>query len=50
MNYTLIGESCKHLGTWLIWPHEYTYGKKYKNEIEPIWVEMTRNLVNSVRE
>ncbi|WP_273324820.1 agmatine deiminase family protein [Vallitalea guaymasensis] len=34
-----------HEGTWLQWPHEYTYGKDYKNKLDPIWIEMTRGLI-----
>ena len=33
-----------HEGTWLSWPHKHTYGVKYQNELEPIWVEMVRAL------
>ena len=33
-------EKDKHEGTWLQWPHEYTYGEEYKQEVEPIWVKM----------
>lgn len=33
-------ENEKHEGTWLNWPHHYTYGEKYRNEIENIWLEM----------
>lgn len=47
MNYTYPEESSLHAGTWLTWPHEYTYGKKYKNEIEPVWIAMTKNLIES---
>ncbi len=34
----------KHEGTWLQWPHEYTYGEEYKKEVEPIWVKMASAL------
>ena len=37
-------EETKHEGTWLMWPHQYTYGKKYANDIEYIWIEMTKAL------
>lgn len=37
-------EDLPHEGTWLIWPHQYTYGIKYQKEIEPIWLEMTKAL------
>lgn len=34
-----------HEGTWLQWPHHYTYGLDYRNQVEAQWVEMTRALV-----
>ncbi|PDZ14604.1 agmatine deiminase [Bacillus sp. AFS094611] len=37
-------EKDKHEGTWLQWPHEYTYGEEYRQEVEPIWVKMTSAL------
>lgn len=37
-------EDTKHEGTWLTWPHKNTYGKSYAQEIEYIWVEMTKAL------
>ena len=37
-------EKDKHEGTWLQWPHEYTYGEEYKQEVEPIWVKMASAL------
>ena len=37
-------EKDKHEGTWLQWPHEYTYGEEYKKEVEPIWVKMASAL------
>lgn len=42
--YTMPDEKSKHEGTWLQWPHEFTYGKEYKEEVEPIWIEMTSAL------
>ncbi|WP_028778580.1 agmatine deiminase family protein [Shimazuella kribbensis] len=42
--YTIPDEKSKHEGSWLQWPHEYAYGKKYKQEIEPIWIEMASSL------
>ena len=39
--YTLPSENSPHEGTWLSWPHHHTYGKKYRDEIEPVWVSMT---------
>lgn len=42
--YTMPDEKSNHEGTWLQWPHEFTYGNSYKSKIEPIWVEMTKAL------
>jgi agmatine deiminase len=36
-----------HEGTWLQWGHSYTYGRAYRDSIDPTWVAMTRALVNS---
>lgn len=43
-NYSMPLEDMEHEGTWLQWPHEYTYGRSYKNGIEEIWVKMTKAL------
>lgn len=43
--YTIPGEESAHEGTWLQWPHQYTYGVKYRNDIEPTWIAMTKELV-----
>lgn len=43
-NYIFPFEDEEHEGTWLQWPHDYTYGKGFKDNLEPIWVEMTREL------
>ncbi|GAB0166986.1 hypothetical protein LSPCS325_04230 [Lysinibacillus sp. CTST325] len=42
--YTMPDESNKHEGTWLQWPHSFTYGKGYVEKIESIWIEMTAAL------
>ena len=42
--YTMPDEKSKHEGTWLQWPHEYTYGQDYQREVEPIWIQMTNAL------
>ncbi|WP_420871349.1 agmatine deiminase family protein [Lysinibacillus xylanilyticus] len=42
--YTMPDESSKHEGTWLQWPHSFTYGKDYVEKIEPIWIELTATL------
>lgn len=43
--YTMPEESGPHEGTWLQWPHEYQYGKTYRNRLDATWVAMTRELV-----
>lgn len=42
--YTFPDENEPHEGTWLIWPHAHTYGKKYAHELEPIWIQMVKAL------
>ncbi len=42
-------ETASHEGTWLQWPHHFTYGTSFRNQIEPTWIEMTRVLVQSER-
>lgn len=42
--YTIPDEKSEHEGTWLQWPHEYTYGEDYKKGIEPIWIQMASAL------
>jgi len=37
-------EGLEHEGTWLQWPHDYTYDGT-RDAYEPIWIEMTRGLV-----
>ncbi|WP_418789189.1 agmatine deiminase family protein [Paenibacillus agilis] len=37
-------ERSKHEGTWLQWPHNYTYGKGHKENLEDIWIKMTSAL------
>lgn len=44
MTYTMPAEDLPHEGTWLTWPHQYTYGAEYQNEVEGIWVQMTQAL------
>lgn len=38
-------EAHPHEGTWLQWPHQYTYGSSYRNSLDATWVAMTRALV-----
>jgi len=42
--YSMPLEEEKHEGTWLQWPHNYTYGKGYKENLQDIWVKMTKAL------
>lgn len=39
-------ETTQHEGTWLTWPHRFTYGRAYQHEIEPIWIAMTKALTS----
>jgi agmatine deiminase len=43
-NYYMPDESQTHEGTWLQWPHNYTYGEGYKESLESIWIEMAKAL------
>lgn len=45
--YFMPEESLQHEGTWLQWPHEYQYGKTYRNRLDATWVKMTQELVSS---
>lgn len=45
--YTFPEESEPHEGTWLQWPHHYQYGNKFRNYLDPTWVEMTKELITS---
>ena len=38
-----------HEGTWLTWPHHYTYGTAYRNSLDATWVAMTKALVPGER-
>lgn len=49
MNYKMPSEDLEHEGTWLIWPHSYTYGKDYRKEIEGIWIQMVKALHHDER-
>ncbi len=42
--FTMPNEEAKHEGTWLQWPHEYTYGPQVPAKYDQIWVEMTKAL------
>lgn len=43
-SYYFPSEDEKHEGTWLNWPHQYTYGKEYRDEVEAIWIDMVHAL------
>ena len=45
--YVMPEETSEHEGTWLQWPHSYTYGSFYRNSLDNTWVEMTESLINS---
>jgi agmatine deiminase len=38
-------EAVTHAATWLAWPHAATYGRAYRDRLEPTFVEMTAALV-----
>ncbi|QWP78127.1 agmatine deiminase family protein [Lysobacter sp. K5869] len=40
-------ETARHDATWLQWPHAYTYGRAYRDRLDPTWVAMTRALIAS---
>lgn len=44
MKYYMPAEDQPHEGTWLTWPHHYTYGKSYVKQVESIWLQMTQAL------
>lgn len=43
-SYHFESEDKAHEGTWITWPHRYTYGKKYCEKIEYIWLEIAKAL------
>jgi len=45
--YTMPEETEQHEGTWLQWPHHYTYGMFYRNSLDQTWVDMTSALISS---
>ncbi|KRK07384.1 hypothetical protein FC52_GL000708 [Lactobacillus pasteurii DSM 23907 = CRBIP 24.76] len=47
--YQFPQETDRHEGTWLVWQHSHTYGRKYAKEIEPIWLKMTKALAPGER-
>lgn len=42
--YTMPSEEALHEGTWLQWPHDYTY-QFGASDFEPAWIEMTEALI-----
>lgn len=46
VQYTMPAEWSLHEGTWLQWPHQFTYGVTYRNRLEPTWVAMVKALVS----
>lgn len=47
IEYTFPEESELHEATWLQWPHQYQYGKTFRDELDPTWVAMTKALITS---
>ena len=43
--WTLPDEAAPHGATWLVWPHHRTYGRAYRDRLDPTWVAMTAALV-----
>jgi agmatine deiminase len=44
IKYTMPAETGQHEGTWLQWPHNYTYPPYWREDLEPSWIEMTKEL------
>jgi len=44
IKYTMPEEISQHEGTWLQWPHNHTYPPYWREDLEPSWIEMTREL------
>ncbi len=42
--FRMPGEEAEHEGTWLQWPHKYTYGEQHPIRYDQIWVDMTKAL------
>jgi agmatine deiminase len=47
VQFTMTAEDYTHEGTWIEWPHHYTYGYYYRNSIESTWIDMTSSLIDS---
>lgn len=44
IKYVFPDETQPHEGTWLQWPHQFTYGFLYRNRLDATWVSMTKEL------
>ena len=44
IQYTMPGESMQHEGTWLQWPHNFTYPPWHQDDNEPAFIEMVAAL------
>ncbi len=42
--YTMPSEETEHEGTWLQWPHKYTYGQETPDRYDQIWIDITKAL------
>ena len=45
--YTFPEETAQHEGTWLQWPHHYTYSTTYRSRLDQTFIDMTEALVGS---
>lgn len=45
--YTMPDELGLHEGTWLQWPHHYTYGTTYRDRLDQTFIDMTAALITS---
>jgi len=41
----LPAETDWHEGTWLQWPHHYTYGKTFRKRLDATWIAITKALI-----
>ena len=44
IDYTMPGEDAEHLGTWIAWPHDNTYGAGNRQFSQKVWIDMTVEL------
>lgn len=44
---TMPDEASPHEGTWLQWPHRYTYGSTYASRLDATWVAISKALVSN---